>query len=280
MGIFASPQYNNFLKDYVVSGCVWSGDSYGSTRAASMTAGVVCINGFFISVAAVSARTFTASRDVYVDIDSTGTLVYTDNTTNAASPALAANSIRIAIVVVGASSIANVAAINQGQQYKLLPIASSTPYAVTDSLGNLICPRDPDRSLLGYRQTTSTFTTTSTTQQQVTALSVPVIVPTDRRIKISGYCDTFGNSAASTNVAVLKLWDGTVGSGTQLSQTNSGSGSATAGVNGFVTPLYFEVVTTPSSATKTYNLGLNINVSGTANYSTVATPSFLKVELA
>ena len=31
--------------DYVASGCVWTGDAYASTRAASMTSGVVYIDG-------------------------------------------------------------------------------------------------------------------------------------------------------------------------------------------------------------------------------------------
>jgi hypothetical protein len=30
--------------DYVASGCVWTGDSYGASRNASMTAGVVSIS--------------------------------------------------------------------------------------------------------------------------------------------------------------------------------------------------------------------------------------------
>jgi len=117
--------------DYVASGLVWSGDAYGSTRNASMTSGVVVINGNPITVASVTARSFTASRDTYIDVldagDGTGTVVYTEVTNNAASPALAANSIRIGIIVTGASNIANVGSVNQGQEDKLLPITSSTP---------------------------------------------------------------------------------------------------------------------------------------------------------
>jgi hypothetical protein len=122
-----------------------------------MTSGVVRINGRRFTVATVTARSFTASKDTYVDIlysatDNTGTPVYTEVTNNAASPALASNSVRIGIVVAGATSIAAAASINQGQETMLLPIASSIPYAVTDSLGNLICPRDPNRKVLGFKQ--------------------------------------------------------------------------------------------------------------------------------
>ena len=49
--------------DHIASGCVWSGDSYGSTRNASCTSGVVYIAGKRLTVAAVTARSFTASKD-------------------------------------------------------------------------------------------------------------------------------------------------------------------------------------------------------------------------
>jgi len=111
----AQPQrlLDESLGDFVASGLVWSGDSYGATRNASMTLGVAYINGVRLSLSAVAARTFTASRDTYVDINSSGTLVYTEVTNGAASPALAASSIRIAKIVTGASNIANAAAITQ-----------------------------------------------------------------------------------------------------------------------------------------------------------------------
>lgn len=271
MGIYASPQYNNFLFDHVVSGCVWSGDSYGSTRAASMTAGVVCINGVFISVAAVSARTFTASRDVYVDIDSTGTLVYTDNTTNAASPALAANSIRIAIIVVGASSIANAAAVNQGEETKVLPIASSIPYQVTDSLGNLICPRDPLRKVLGYRQILADQGSI-TTEVAVTGLSCPVIVPANRKIKLKVFMNSSNATADAYNVAIIKESSTTL----QQAYANSRSGS----VYEFLEP---ELLLTPSTGSHTYSVTAigNVTGSGTMTVRAGATlPAFIKVELA
>jgi len=153
--------------DYVVSTALsgtppltWSGDAYASTRLASMTSGTVYINGRRLSISAVVSRTFTASRDTYVDIldngDGTATLVYTEVTNNNTSPALAANSMRIAIIVTGASNIASAASINQGQVDKVLPIASSIAYTKTDSLGNLICPRDPNRKIIGYRQSLAT----------------------------------------------------------------------------------------------------------------------------
>lgn len=261
-----------FPYDYVVSGCVWSGDAYGSTRVASMTAGVVVINGNPITVAAVTSRTFTASKDTYVDVldagDGTGTVVYTEETNNAASSALAANSIRIGIIVTGASNIANAGSVNQGEESKVLPIASSVPYAVTDSLGNLICPRDPQRKTLGYKQITSAVT--ATTLAQATGLSCPVIVPTGRKVKISVYCPNLTDSSSLSDIYIV---EGTVGAGTNLQISNGTAITANGPAN------YSEVTRTPATASVTYNVGLTGN-GGTATMNAASTnPSWIRVEL-
>src|SRR4051812_23332738 len=44
----------------VASGLVWTGDSYGSTRAASMTSGRLRVNGTYINIGSVTGRVFTA----------------------------------------------------------------------------------------------------------------------------------------------------------------------------------------------------------------------------
>ena len=152
-------RWDEGLADFVASGCVWSGDAYGSTRVASMTSGVVYINGKRISVSAVTSRTFTASKDTYVDIDENGTISYSEITNNAASPSLAANSIRIAIIVTGASNIANQYSINQGQIAKTttdIRLPRSTSHSgtdgsvITDTDGNRICNRDPQGKLVAH----------------------------------------------------------------------------------------------------------------------------------
>lgn len=267
-----------FPYDYVVSGCVWTADAAGSTRVASMTSGVVVINGNPVTVAAVTSRTFTASRDVYVDVldngDGTGLLVYTDNTTNAASPALASNSIRLAIIVVGASSIATAASVNQGQEDRVLPIASSVPYTVTDSLGNLICPRDPHRKLLGYRTLASSFGTASSSAVQVTGMSVPVIVPTGRKVKVS-FNGCLSNTTVTT-YAHAGIWDGTVGSGTLLNDVLNFQDTA-----GRYKTFFIDAIQTPSTSSKTYNASAYAESGGTVNL-LVAAPgqiATLKVEL-
>lgn len=265
-----------FPFDYVASGCVWSGDAYGSTRAASMTSGVIVIGGNPLTAAAVSARSFTASKDTYIDAsdngDGTALLTYTEVTNNAASPALAAGSVRIGIIVTGASNIANAGSVNQGEETKVLPIASSIAYSVTDSLGNLICPRDPSRKLLGYRQITGNLSSlNSTSAAQLTGLSVPVIVPTGRKVKVS--VETYGVQPGAALYFELEIWNGVVGSGSQVNaQQPHLVTSAT------VLPIKAEAVTTPSGSV-TFNAGYKVTTSSATILAGATYPAFIKVEL-
>lgn len=253
----------------VVSGCIWTGDAYASTRVASMTSGVVYINGKRLTVSAVVSRTFTASKDVYVDLldngDNTAIPVYTDATTNAASPSLAANSIRLAIVVVGASNIASVASINQGQIAKVLPIASNISYTVSDSLGNLICPR-PGQNILAHRTQKGGAQGSITTMVDLTGQSAIVTVPEGRTVRI-----TAGNALVST-VALdrgsLDIYeDG--GSIYQSIQKCPGTDSLM---------ITAEVYSTPSAGTHTYKVRAS-RISGTGTLTYGASPSFMAVEL-
>lgn len=256
--------------DHVASGLVWSGDSYASTRNASMTSGVVYINGQRLAISSVTARAFTASKDTYIDILNTagvGSVVYTEVTNNAASPALAANSLRIGIIVTGATNIAAATSVNQGQTTIVLPIASSIAYTKTDSLGNLICPRDPNRRVLGYKQIIANQGSI-TTQADVTGLSCPVIIPTGRDIKITAYAGMFNGTVDAYNN--LYIYDGA----TQLeaATANSRSGSATE-------TLKPEIVVTPSATSKTYKVQA-AGSGGTATLSAASTsPAFILVEL-
>jgi len=259
--------------DFVASGLVWSGDAYASTRAASMTAGVAYIGGRRFAISAVTARSFTASKDTYIDIDNTGTLVYTEVTNNAASPALAAGSLRIGIIVTGASNIASAGSVNQGQIDKALPIASSIPYTVTDSLGNLICPRDPQRRTLGYRQITSTFTTTSTSFTQVTGLTAPVIVPTGRKVRITVSArEMFLGTSGSVQSSV---WEGVVNSGTQLSASLFANGGSSGVTGNAITT----AIRTPASSSVTYNAGFSTSAGTGSFVATSVAPAYIKVEL-
>lgn len=263
--------------DFMASGLVWSGDAYASTRLASMTAGVCYINGRRITISAVTGRTFTASKDTYIDIldngDGTGTLVYTEVTTNAASPALASNSIRIGIIVTGATTIAAVGSVNQGQQDKVLPIASSVAYSVTDSLGNLICPRDPNRRTLGYRQIIANATVTASVAQ-IVGLTCPFFALANR--KVSAHVFFYASVAGGASTATLALWDGAVTSGAQLavSQHTSSAAGDTDHIN-----LDFENTPSTTTALKTYNVSSSRDAVDFTLGAAVSAPAFLKIEL-
>jgi hypothetical protein len=265
--------------DFVQTGCVWTGDSLGSNRNASMTAGVVFINGRRIVISSVTARTFTASRDTYVDIldnlDGTGTLVYTEVTNNNASiPALAANSMRIAIIVTAAGSIAAAGSINQGQEDRVVPIVSSVPFTTTDSSGNLICPRDPNSKQVGYRQRTSDVSSSSGTPAQVTELSCPVKVIVGKKLKITVEARFAYNNTTGAQ-AWVSLWDGSVG-GTKLDEQVAHAAAANGG-----NAINMVVYVTPTSASKTYNVGFATNGVGTATMQGASTyPISFSVEYA
>lgn len=270
-------QYNTENSfDHIASGLVWTGDSLGATLNGSMTAGVVYIGGARIAVSSVSAHAFTASKDTYVYVSNAGAISYNANTTNAASPALPANSLLVGIIVAGGSSIADAAHINQGQETCVVPIASSIAYTTTDSLGNLIYPRDPQRKLLGYRQIIANFTMGSSTIAQITGLSCPVIVPTGRKILITVALRDVTNTVGVTSVYAA-IWDGTVGSGTQI---QDGAIGATLAATNYFTGGSIQGVTTPAAASKTYNAGIRSTAANsiTAEVSSGA-PAFIKVEL-
>lgn len=224
--------------DHINSGGVWSGLGYGTTLTAAMTALVAYVNGRRISVAAIATRTFTATKDTYVDLldnlDGTGTIVYTEVANNAASPALAANSVRVAIIVSGAT-IAAVASINQGEEGKQLPIVSSQPYMTTDSLGNLICPRDPQRKILAYREITTDQNTASATPVAIPGLSaIPFIIPgaSNRKVKI-----TFtGGSLVNTTSALYanaQIHLGSISGATNMIMGLTQQATTAADVKGF-----------------------------------------------
>lgn len=277
--IALSTYRNEAQTAFTASGGVWTGDSYAGTKAASMTAWVGYINGQRGTISAVTARVFTASKDTYVDVLNTAgafTLVYTEVANNAASPALAANSLRLAIVVTGATTIAAAGSINQGDPTCILPIASSIAYSVTDSLGNLICNRTPSPTILGYRQITAAVTTTSTTVVAATGLSVPVIVPTGRRVKITTYSPHVRVGTAN-KTSQVEIWDGTVGSGTRL---NFAVNITIIAING--SAMICETVTLPATASKTYNVGFISDTGGgvTTTFDAGATaPAYVLVEL-
>lgn len=208
--------------DYVASGGIWSGDSYGSTRNASMTALVCYINGQRGTISAVTARSFTASKDTYIDVlNSSGTfsLVYTEVTNNAASPALAANSLRLGIVVTGASNIAAATSINQGNWDAPLPVVSGEYLTGLDSVGNPIYNTSPEE--ISYVRT-GTSSPAPTVEADVAGATSTLILTKRSKLNFDLFSHFQLNSGA-TRTAFWKLYINGVALTQLYSQDNPGA---------------------------------------------------------
>jgi len=125
---------------------------------------------------------------------------------------------------------------------------------------------------LGYAQITSNFVTSSTTAVQIPGLSVSVTIPAGgRRIKITGYVGVSFNSNIST--VTYSLWDGTVGSGTQIQLSQN-----LHAIAGNRLAINMVAVVSPSAGSKTYNLALTPDT-GTETVTVNTTfPAFILVE--
>lgn len=115
------------LGDFTASGGVWSTIS---GLNGTMTAAVNYIGGTRIETAAVASKTFTASRDTYVYIDSTGTVQYDPQTNGAAKPTTPAGNNLLAKVVTDGSTITSVV------DLRTRPPASGGFYLVNQSFSS------------------------------------------------------------------------------------------------------------------------------------------------
>lgn len=96
--------YADAFADAVVSGLT---TPTSATLTSTTAAGVAYLGGTRATLGAVS-KTYTASRDTYVDLTSSGTFTYTEVTVGAAAPALTAGSVRVAKVTTSASAVTTV----------------------------------------------------------------------------------------------------------------------------------------------------------------------------
>lgn len=127
---------------------------------------------------------------------------------------------------------------------------------------------------LGYAQITSSFTmNTGTTPVLVTGLSITITVPAGgRRVKVTAWANQI-HEISGSNVPIVSLWDGTVGSGTQISRM-LGPNNATGWPGSMI------AVVTPAAGSKTYNVGMSNNGAGTAELEASSTyPAFIMAEL-
>lgn len=125
---------------------------------------------------------------------------------------------------------------------------------------------------LGYAQIVAN-TSATTTITAISGLSTTVTIPAGgRRIKISAYIPYV--SVSNAGFETLSIWDGAVGSGTQLNvcQVNVVSGSA-GGQNMLV-----QAIVTPAAGSKTYGVGLQTSVGTVVVNCGPTFPAFISVE--
>lgn len=169
---------------------------------------VYYIGGKRYKKSSVANKTYTATKDTYVDIDNAGNITYTEVANGAASPSLAANNIRLGKVVTGAS------------------ITSITQYG-NDSLFNSIYPtggiggKNIDFASLGsgaYSNFAPSLSTTSAAYVDMTSVAVTIQKSsTASKLKISlhlnnyavggtGMVSTYGVKVNGVDYDVMKRY--------------------------------------------------------------------------
>jgi hypothetical protein len=134
--------------NFISSGGIWS---LVSGLNGTMTLSNFYVAGLRYNLTAIASRTYTASKDTYVDFLITGTtpsVVYTEVANGAANPVLAANSIRVAKIVTSASTITTVSQrafadpITAGgiQTYPTKPVMNSSISLLAGSMVSSIFP--------------------------------------------------------------------------------------------------------------------------------------------
>ena len=154
-----------------------------------------------------------------------------------------------------------------------LAVTGASTLTGTLTTSKFIVGMPPVWQYLGYAQSTSNFTSGGgATQTQVTGLTVTVTVPTGvTKVKITSQLANVGTS--STGYTYNGIWNGTVGSGTQVGGVSSYLTTGTN--NSFLTAI---AVYAPSAGSITYNIGVSSAAGQPTVTSTTTAPSFILVE--
>lgn len=228
---------------FVASGCIWS--ALTGLNGAMTTGVVYSPDGSRNEPAAVASKTFTASKDTYVDIATNGSVSYDAVANGATAPALTTDYVRIAKVVTDGSGITSV--VQTG----------------VDSLRNTIRPSGPvgptqlstSANLLAITKITSTYNTGNTTATTVlpgtsTTVTVP---PGGRSVKVSFNVGDITNSSAGISALTMYI---------RANGTNIGQGRWRSNSVGAGTGFSFWAVHTPAAGSVTYDLTFAKEVAG------------------
>lgn len=129
-------------------------------------------------------------------------------------------------------------------------------------------------NVLGHTLLCNSFSTAATSPTQISGLSVSVTIPAGgAKVKITIYTMYVLNTTA-TAANNITLWDGTVGSGTQLTLQG-----VTTPIDSSATPLTAQWVGTVPAGSKTYNAAIHTNTGTTSFYGAADSPGFILVEL-
>ena len=96
-------RWDEGFRDFVYSGLLATTTS--GTLTTTTTSGTTYVEGYRVNKASGTNRTYTASKDTYVDLSTGGTFTYSEVARAAAAPSTAANSIRLFAATSNASEI-------------------------------------------------------------------------------------------------------------------------------------------------------------------------------
>lgn len=115
---------------------------------------------------------------------------------------------------------------------------------------------------IGFASVTASQTgITAASATQVTGLTATVTIPAgSRRIEIEACLPQVQITAGAAASTFISLWDGTVGSGTQLQEY-----AFTSAGNTYLGGLTVKAYPTPAAGSKTYNVGVRVNNSATSS---------------
>lgn len=109
---------SEIISDFIASGGVVA---QSAGLVGTFTDIVYYISGIRYTATSVANKTYTASKDTYVDINSSGTPIYPEVANGAASPALTAGYIRVAKVVTNGSAITSVSQYGKENAIQVYP---------------------------------------------------------------------------------------------------------------------------------------------------------------